>query len=233
MKPRFTSSAAAFLAAAALFTLQAAPVRADSILNFGFDNSPSVTATAGGGSTTITTTGGDQAVTISLLNGVAANIAAYLNLSATSVGAAVAAFPSGDPTQRFNGSFTITSGTGGSGTNYLSGSFTNVVFDSFLSGSGNAATLKATDPTATLTYTSDVITSLLPPSAMNFSFTNVTPGLSIVGLPGFETIGSFTASGSGTFSASPVPEPSTMAIAGLGALGFIGYGLRRRKATAA
>jgi len=32
---------------------------------------------------------------------------------------------------------------------------------------------------------------------------------------------------------SPVPEPSTMAIAGLGALGMIGYGLRRRKALGA
>jgi hypothetical protein len=27
---------------------------------------------------------------------------------------------------------------------------------------------------------------------------------------------------------NPVPEPSTLAIAGLGALGFIGFGLRRR-----
>ncbi len=39
------------------------------------------------------------------------------------------------------------------------------------------------------------------------------------------------------FSASttltPVPEPSTMAIAGIGALGLIGYGLRRRKARGA
>jgi hypothetical protein len=31
----------------------------------------------------------------------------------------------------------------------------------------------------------------------------------------------------------PVPEPSTMALAGLGALGLIGYGLRRRKALGA
>jgi len=30
-----------------------------------------------------------------------------------------------------------------------------------------------------------------------------------------------------------VPEPSSMAIAGLGALGMIGYGLRRRKALGA
>lgn len=39
------------------------------------------------------------------------------------------------------------------------------------------------------------------------------------------------------FAPSPfsnvVPEPSTMALAGLGALGFLGYGLRRRKALGA
>jgi len=36
-----------------------------------------------------------------------------------------------------------------------------------------------------------------------------------------------------TVVAAAVPEPSTMAIAGLGALGMIGYGLRRRKALGA
>jgi hypothetical protein len=35
----------------------------------------------------------------------------------------------------------------------------------------------------------------------------------------------------GTTSPHPVPEPSTLAVAGLGALGFIGYGLRRRLKT--
>ncbi len=34
-----------------------------------------------------------------------------------------------------------------------------------------------------------------------------------------------------TWTAVAVPEPSTMAIAGLGALGMIGYGLRRRKSS--
>jgi len=38
---------------------------------------------------------------------------------------------------------------------------------------------------------------------------------------------------SGDLITTPVPEPSTMAIAGLGALGMIGYGLRRRKALGA
>jgi len=39
-----------------------------------------------------------------------------------------------------------------------------------------------------------------------------------------------TGLGSGDAITSPVPEPSSLAIAGLGALGLIGYGLRRRKA---
>jgi hypothetical protein len=42
-------------------------------------------------------------------------------------------------------------------------------------------------------------------------------------LTGFQATG-FVGNG-----ANPVPEPSTLAIAGLGALGFIGYGLRRRR----
>jgi len=37
----------------------------------------------------------------------------------------------------------------------------------------------------------------------------------------------------GSTTVTAVPEPSTMAIAGLGALGMIGYGLRRRKAMGA
>jgi len=37
----------------------------------------------------------------------------------------------------------------------------------------------------------------------------------------------------GTSQVSPAPEPSAMALAGLGALGLVGYGLRRRKAMGA
>jgi hypothetical protein len=36
-----------------------------------------------------------------------------------------------------------------------------------------------------------------------------------------------------SLAVSTTPEPSTLAIAGVGALGFIGYGLRRRKAAGA
>jgi hypothetical protein len=218
-----------------LLTVQAMPVHPDSILNFGLSNAGSITAVAntGTGVTTLSTTGGAQAVTIDFIQGGSAPISAYLNLTATSSGQAVFALPSGDPTQIFNGSFSITQNANGTGTNYLTGTFTNMLFDAFVSGSGEAASLKASDPTASISYTSDVITSLIPPSALDFSFTNVTPGLSIVGPLGKWTIGSFTASGSGTFSASATPEPSSLAIAGLSALGLIGYGVRRRKTQAA
>jgi hypothetical protein len=67
------------------------------------------------------------------------------------------------------------------------------------------------------------------PSSSNFSFTN-TSTFSIgqtldVTLGGNDSV---TLTINTTVVATP--EPSTMAIAGLGALGMIGYGLRRRKA---
>jgi len=49
---------------------------------------------------------------------------------------------------------------------------------------------------------------------------------------GVTSIGGFNVTGASTVQAV-VPEPSTMALSGLGALGLIGYGLRRRKAAGA
>ena len=42
-----------------------------------------------------------------------------------------------------------------------------------------------------------------------------------------------SAFGVGPLTTTAVPEPSTMVVAGLGILGFVGYGLRRRKAVGA
>jgi hypothetical protein len=61
--------------------------------------------------------------------------------------------------------------------------------------------------TATFTITGSGITASTVVTAATFSF-GTTPGDNV--------------------AAVPVPEPSTMAIAGLGAIGFIGVGLRRR-----
>jgi hypothetical protein len=63
--------------------------------------------------------------------------------------------------------------------------------------------------TATFTISGSGITANTTVTAATFSF-GTTPGNNVPGNP------------------NVVPEPSTMAIAGLGALGFMGYGLRRR-----
>jgi MYXO-CTERM domain-containing protein len=47
------------------------------------------------------------------------------------------------------------------------------------------------------------------------------------------SFGNFTANDSGNASATLTPEPSSMALAALGALGLVGYGLRRRRARTA
>jgi hypothetical protein len=73
--------------------------------------------------------------------------------------------------------------------------------------------------TGTGSYSNDhtlVITSLGTPYS-------ITERFSITMSPGAEV--NFSSS---TTLSSVVPEPSTMAIAGLGAIGFLGYGLRRR-----
>jgi hypothetical protein len=48
---------------------------------------------------------------------------------------------------------------------------------------------------------------------------------------GITSVGNSPVNVTGTSTVANLPEPSSMALAGLGALGFIGYGLRRRKAS--
>ncbi len=82
-------------------------------------------------------------------------------------------------------------------------------------------------------------------SQTDLSFTASSSPFSATGAAGFANTGTFSlyeklvvtfGSGGGNFSADlsnqVVPEPSTLAIAGLGALGMIGYGIRRRRKSA-
>ena len=124
--------------------------------------------------------------------------------------------------QNYDGMFCITSAFKCGGTDYLSGSFTDAVF-----GVGNQLNVTVGDPPDKLILTSSVISSneLVAPSAVGFTFTNVTPAAHITG----GTIASFTASFTGNASASAIPEPPTWAMLALGFAGLGYAGFRTRK----
>ena len=201
----------AFLVGLALPTFDA---RGGTILVFGQSNvtSPEFTATRNANSTTLSAT--DVSVTITELGGIAATTSAYFSLSATNVSAAtVDGF--GHISEKFDGAFTIYSGEGETGTNYLSGTYSDTVF-----GAGTAFTLEASSAggSSTLTFTSDVITALAAPEGLSLAFTDLTPIASVVD----DTLGSFVSNVAGTFSAA-VPEPASIIMLGIGAcvVGFL------------
>jgi len=214
--------------------------KADTVLQFGQDfPGDTVKATDSGGVTTLSTAGnpdsGGLSILVDVTNylGMTANFPAfetYVNVH--SVGPAVSF--GGLILQGFSGTIEFTSGSGGAGVNYMTATFGPAGSSSpvlFGAAGGNGASLQATQPPNSLVLTS-AFASLGPPNSMAIGFSNVARPLHIA--PD-GSVASFTAQNAGTFSAKigVVPEPSNFLVAGIGALGMIGYGLWRRKALGA
>lgn len=120
---------------------------------------------------------------------------------------------SGSTQDGWSGSYTITEGS-----HLVTVSFTNAV----MTVTGDAVSLQG-DATITANFGS----TILAPQSFSLSLSGASPTPSL-GSFGFTD---FTAGDVSTTSATVVPEPSTLAIVGLGAMGLAGIGIasRRRK----
>jgi hypothetical protein len=204
------------LASALAFTLVGS-AKAGTVLQFDQSNpTDTVAATDSGGTTFLSTMGnadgGNVSIPVTLSNYGGAPffppIPAFETfLGVHSVSSAVAG-PNGI-VQLFAGSIEFSSAPGGAGTDFLTATFSHAVF----SGSGNSASLNATAPDLSLSAGTGIAIGSNTGMSLSFSGFSPTP-LAISG----GSIAPFTAQNAGTFSATGVPEPSSLCLAAIAAV---------------
>ena len=208
------------LTACALVGLLCGSANAAQIISFGqLGDINTVTATDNGSVTTISANNAKVDVTQLLGNGPFSDVDFTLN--ATSIDSVVTVGKA--LLQHFTGSFCVSTGANCSGTDLLSGSFTDAAFGGK---GGPGLVINVNNPPDVLTLMSDVIapTDLAAPNTFNIGFSNLTPKLHIDG----STIAAFRASvvGDASAGAITVPEPGGIAVLGIG---LIGLGIIRHR----
>lgn len=208
-----------FLYAASILAGSYLPAHAVLVTGFAQNSAnDTVTATDDMTATTITITD----ASVNLAGGLLVGTGVDLTLTATSIDAVQTL--GGSLIQHYNGSFSIFTGPGMTGTDLLSGTFTDAAFGA---GGGPGLVVNVNNPPDTLNLMSDVLSAsqLAAPSNLNFTFTNLSPALHVDGA----TIGAFQAAFTGNVSASqavPTPEPASILVL---LTGLTGITLLRRR----
>ena len=122
--------------------------------------------------------------------------------------------------EQFGGTLSLTNGS----INLLSVSFTDLLEGSL---GGSSPTLEASQPPDFFSGSSNVFdpSKLGVPRGFSLSFSNLNGGLALDGT----TIHSGVMDGTGTFSATPIPEPTSMMLLGTGLLGLVSQIKRKNR----